>query len=317
MRINRAQRKIFPLFIRKKSPADYLCRMEILDGRLTAKKIQEDIALTVVQRKNRGLRPPHLAAILVGNNGASETYVASKVKTCQEIGFRSSLHRLPEDISEFQLLDLIDTLNADTEVDGILIQLPLPSHISEHKIINAVDPRKDVDGFHPINVGLMTLGKDCYLPATPKGIMMMLDHYGIKTSGKHAVVIGRSNIVGRPMSILLSNNSQPGNCTVTLCHSRTTNLKEICLQADILVAALGKPEFVTADMVKDGAIVIDVGITRIPDPSKKRGYRIAGDVKFDEVAPKTSYITPVPGGVGPMTICALMKNTLQACENNN
>jgi len=291
--------------------------MEILDGKLTAQKIKEEIALIVAQRRNDGKKTPHLAAVLVGNDGASETYVASKVKTCEEIGFQSSLHRLSEDTSENQLLKLIQTLNTDPEIDGILIQLPLPSHISEQKIINAVDPGKDVDGFHPINAGLMTLGMSGFLPATPKGIMMMLEHYGIKTSGKHAVVIGRSNIVGRPMSILLSNNSEPGNCTVTICHSRTSNLKEICLQADILVAALGKPEFVKADMVKEGAIVIDVGISRIADASKKRGFRLIGDVDFKAVADKTSYITPVPGGVGPMTICALMKNTLQACENNN
>lgn len=291
--------------------------MEILDGKLTAQKIKEEIALIVAQRRNDGKKTPHLAAVLVGNDGASETYVASKVKTCEEIGFQSSLHRLSEDTSENQLLKLIQTLNTDPEIDGILIQLPLPSHISEQKIINAVDPGKDVDGFHPINAGLMTLGMSGFLPATPKGIMMMLEHYGIKTSGKHAVVIGRSNIVGRPMSILLSNNSEPGNCTVTICHSRTSNLKEICLQADILVAALGKPEFVKADMVKEGAIVIDVGISRIADASKKRGFRLVGDVDFKAVADKTSYITPVPGGVGPMTICALMKNTLQACENNN
>lgn len=291
--------------------------MEILDGKLTAQKIKEEIALIVAQRRNDGKKTPHLAAVLVGNDGASETYVASKVKTCEEIGFQSSLHRLSEDTTENQLLKLIQTLNTDPEIDGILIQLPLPSHISEQKIINAVDPGKDVDGFHPINAGLMTLGMSGFLPATPKGIMMMLEHYGIKTSGKHAVVIGRSNIVGRPMSILLSNNSEPGNCTVTICHSRTSNLKEICLQADILVAALGKPEFVKADMVKEGAIVIDVGISRIADASKKRGFRLVGDVDFKAVADKTSYITPVPGGVGPMTICALMKNTLQACENNN
>lgn len=291
--------------------------MEILDGKLTAQKIKEEIALIVAQRRNDGKKTPHLAAVLVGNDGASETYVASKVKTCEEIGFQSSLHRLSEDTSENQLLKLIQTLNTDPEIDGILIQLPLPSHISEQKIINAVDPGKDVDGFHPINAGLMTLGMSGFLPATPKGIMMMLEHYGIKTSGKHAVVIGRSNIVGRPMSILLSNNSEPGNCTVTICHSRTSNLKEICLQADILVAALGKPEFVKADMVKEGAIVIDVGISRIADASKKRGFRLVGDVDFKAVADKTSFITPVPGGVGPMTICALMKNTLQACENNN
>lgn len=291
--------------------------MEILDGKLTAQKIKEEIALIVAQRRNDGKKTPHLAAVLVGNDGASETYVASKVKTCEEIGFQSSLHRLSEDTTENQLLKLIQTLNTDPEIDGILIQLPLPSHISEQKIINAVDPGKDVDGFHPINAGLMTLGMSGFLPATPKGIMMMLEHYGIKTSGKHAVVIGRSNIVGRPMSILLSNNSEPGNCTVTICHSRTSNLKEICLQADILVAALGKPEFVKADMVKEGAIVIDVGISRIADASKKRGFRLVGDVDFKAVADKTSFITPVPGGVGPMTICALMKNTLQACENNN
>lgn len=295
----------------------YLCAMELLDGRLAANKIKEDIALTVAQRRSKGKKIPHLAAVLVGNNGASETYVASKVKTCEELGFQSSLHRLKEETSEYELLTLIESLNSDPDIDGILVQLPLPSHISEHKVIYAIDPKKDVDGFHPINAGLMTLGIPSFLPATPMGIMMLLKHYGIKTTGKHAVVIGRSNIVGRPMSILLSNNSEPGNCTVTLCHSKTQNLKEICLNADIIVAALGKPGFLTAEMVKEGAIVIDVGITRIADSSKKSGYRLSGDVNFSEVSAKTSYITPVPGGVGPMTICALMKNTLLACETNN
>jgi methylenetetrahydrofolate dehydrogenase (NADP+)/methenyltetrahydrofolate cyclohydrolase len=239
------------------------------------------------------------------------------VRTCEEIGFRSTLVRLEDTISEFKLLETIEQLNTDPDVDGILVQLPLPKHISDEKVINAIHPSKDVDGFHPVSVGKMVQSLPTFIPATPHGIMLMLEHYKINTKGMHAVVIGRSNIVGRPMSILLSANTNPGNCTVTICHSATKNLKELCLQADIIVAALGKPEFVTADMVKDGAIVIDVGITRVADATKKRGYALKGDVQFDTVSPKCSWITPVPGGVGPMTIAALMKNTYKACTDKH
>jgi len=266
----------------------------------------------VTELKLTGKKIPHLAAILVGNNPASETYVASKVKSCAEIGYNSTLLRFDEQISEKHLLDNITLLNENADIDGILVQLPLPKHINEELVINTIDPSKDVDGFHPMNVGKMVSGLPTFIPATPYGIMLMLEHYNIATKGKHAVVIGRSHIVGTPMSILLSRNTYPGNCTVTLCHSQTANLKEICLQADIIIAAIGKPNFVTADMVKDGAVVVDVGINRIPDASKKSGSRLIGDVKFDEVAPKCSYITPVPGGVGPMTIAALLKNTYHA-----
>jgi methylenetetrahydrofolate dehydrogenase (NADP+)/methenyltetrahydrofolate cyclohydrolase len=287
--------------------------MQILNGKETAQAIKDALKLEVAQLSSRGNPVPHLVAILVGNNGASETYVASKVKACQEVGFRSTLIRLEEEITELKLLEIIRGLNADPEVDGILVQLPLPKHISDEEVINTIDPAKDVDGFHPNNVGRMVLGHPTFVPATPYGIMLMLEHYKIDTKGKHAVVIGRSNIVGRPMSILLSGASNPGNCTVTICHSSTVNLKEICRSADIIVAALGRPGFVTEDMVKEGAVVIDVGITRVEDPSKKSGYRISGDVDYANVAPKCSYITPVPGGVGPMTIAALMKNTFRAC----
>jgi len=267
--------------------------------------------------KTKGKKIPHLAAVLVGSNGASETYVGAKVKTCSEIGFTSTLVRLEGSISENKLLQIIEDLNDDIDVDGILVQLPLPKHISDEKVINAIHPSKDVDGFHPSSVGKMVQGLPSFISATPHGIMLLLEHYKIDTRGMHAVVVGRSNIVGRPMSILLSSNANPGNCTVTLCHSHTRNLGELCLQADILVAALGRPEFVTASMVKEGAIVIDVGITRLPDASKKSGFALIGDVKFDEVAPHCSYITPVPGGVGPMTIAALMKNTFRACAERN
>ncbi len=287
--------------------------MQILDGKLVSQATKDELKIKVAQLVVEGKKIPHLAAVLVGKNGASETYVGSKVKTCEEIGFKSTLIRLEDDISEFKLLNVIQELNNDPDVDGILVQLPLPKHISDEKVINAIDPSKDVDGFHPVSVGKLVQGLPTYVPATPHGVMLMLEHYKIDTKGKHAVVIGRSNIVGRPMSILLSANTQPGNCTVTICHSHTRNLKEICLQADIIVAALGRPEFVTADMVKEGAVVIDVGITRVADATKKSGYAIKGDVKFDEVAPRCSYITPVPGGVGPMTIAALMKNTFHAC----
>jgi methylenetetrahydrofolate dehydrogenase (NADP+) / methenyltetrahydrofolate cyclohydrolase len=256
---------------------------------------------------------PHLVAVLVGNNGASETYVASKVKACQEVGFKSTLIRLEENISSLKLLDVVMDLNRDPDVHGILVQLPLPKHISEEEVINTIDPNKDVDGFHPNNIGRMILGHPTFIPATPYGIMLLLEYYKVQTRGKHAVVIGRSNIVGRPMSILLSENREQGNCTVTICHSHTKNIKEVCQSADIIVAALGRPNFVTADMVKEGAVIIDVGITRVSDATRKSGYRIAGDVDFENVAPKCSFITPVPGGVGPMTIAALMKNTFKAC----
>lgn len=291
--------------------------MKILDGQLVSQATKDELKIKVAQLVAEGKKVPHLAAVLVGNNGASETYVGSKVKTCEEIGFHSTLIRLEDTITEFKLLEAIEDLNNNPDVDGILVQLPLPKHISDEKVINAIDPSKDVDGFHPVSVGKMVQGLPTFIPATPHGIMLMLEHYKIETKGKHAVVIGRSNIVGRPMSILLSANTNPGNCTVTICHSATRNLKELCLQADIIVAALGKPEFVTADMVKEGAVVIDVGITRVADASKKRGYALKGDVQFDTVSPKSAWITPVPGGVGPMTIAALMKNTYKACIDKN
>lgn len=274
----------------------YLCGMELLDGKLASQAIKDELKLRVAELKSEGKKIPHLAAVLVGNNGASETYVGAKVKACGEIGYRSTLIRLEDTISENRLLTVIDELNNDIDVDGILVQLPLPKHISDEKVITAIVPSKDVDGFHPQSVGRLVLGQPSFISATPHGIMLLLEHYKIDTRGMHAVVVGRSNIVGRPMSILLSANTNPGNCTVTLCHSQTRNLEEICKQADIIVAALGKPEFVRASMVKKGAIVIDVGITRVPDASKKSGFALKGDVKFDEVAPLCSYITPVPGG---------------------
>jgi methylenetetrahydrofolate dehydrogenase (NADP+)/methenyltetrahydrofolate cyclohydrolase len=287
--------------------------MQILNGKEASQAIKDSIKLEMAQLASRGKQVPHLVAVLVGNNGASETYVASKVKACEEVGFKSTLIRLEDTISSFKLLDIIRDLNTDPDVDGILVQLPLPDHISSEEVINTIDPVKDVDGFHPNNVGRMVLGQSSFIPATPYGIMLMLEHYKVETKGKHAVVVGRSNIVGRPMSILLSGNNYPGNCTVTICHSHTKNVKEICLSADIIIAALGRPGFITADMVKEGAVIIDVGITRVTDPSRKSGYRISGDVDFENVAPKCSFITPVPGGVGPMTIAALMKNTFRAC----
>lgn len=286
--------------------------MQLLDGKLVSATVKEDIKQQTQTHIKHGGKQPHLAAILVGHNGASETYVASKVKNCTEVGFKSSLIRLNEEVLEEELLSAINKLNADDDVDGILVQLPLPKQINEEKIINALNPAKDVDGFHPVNMGKLVLGLPSFIPATPYGIMLLLKHYKINTAGKHAIVIGRSNIVGRPMSILLSQNTEPGNCTVTLCHSKTKNLKEICLQADIIVAALGKPGFLTADMVKENTVVIDVGITRVKDESKKSGFAIKGDVDFENVAPKCSYITPVPGGVGLMTIGALLMNTLNA-----
>lgn len=288
--------------------------MQILDGTLVSAHIKEQIKQEVIDWQAHGGKKPHLAAILVGNNPASESYVGSKVKTCESLGFDSTLLRFDESITEQQLLDEVQKLNEDDAIDGILVQLPLPRHISGDLVINTINPAKDVDGFHPISQGKMMLGQPTFLPATPYGIMLMLEHYKINIDGLHCVVIGRSNIVGTPMTILLSRNTNPGNATVTLCHSRTKNLKELAVQADVIVAAIGKPFFVTADMVKPGAIVIDVGINRIDDPTKKTGSRLVGDVDYDNVAPKCSYITPVPKGVGPMTICGLMKNTLLAAK---
>lgn len=292
----------------------YFCPMQLLDGKLVSRSVKEKVKDKTDLLKKEGKKTPHLAAILVGNNGASETYVASKVKSCEEVCFKSSLLRFEETISEQELINAIEKLNNDEDVDGILVQLPLPKQINEETIINIIHPDKDVDGFHPVSIGKMVQGLPTFIPATPYGILLMLEHYKIETAGKHAVVIGRSNIVGRPISILLSRNSYPGNCTVTVCHSKTSNLKEICLQADIIVAALGIPEFLKADMVKENAVVVDVGITRVADASKKSGFAIKGDVDFAGVAPKCSYITPVPGGVGLMTIAALLMNTLMACE---
>ena len=287
--------------------------MNLLDGKIVSQAVKDRLKTQTAERLLQGKKAPHLAAILIGNNGASETYVASKVKSCAEVGFASTLIRLEESISEQDLLFKLTELNEDFDVDGILVQLPLPKHISEQKVIETILPSKDVDGFHPESVGRMVQGLPAFYPATPYGILLILEHYKIETKGKHAVVIGRSNIVGRPISIMLNKNEYPGNCTVTVCHSHTHNLKEICLQADIIIAALGKPEFLKGDMVKEGAVIVDVGITRVPDASKKSGFAIKGDVDFNDVAPKSSYITPVPGGVGPMTIAALMMNTFKAC----
>ena len=288
--------------------------MILLDGKVASAAVKESIKQETAVLLANGKRAPLLAAILVGNNGASETYVASKVKNCEEVGFVSSLIRFDSDVEEEILLNEIIKLNNDASVDGILVQLPLPKHISEAKVIETISPNKDVDGFHPINAGKLVQGLPSFIPATPYGIMLMLEHYNIQTKGKHAVVIGRSNIVGRPMSILLSSNLPYGNCTVTICHSHTPNLNELCLQGDIVVAALGRPGFVKAEMVKDGAVIIDVGITRVTDETAKKGFRIKGDVAFEEVAPKAAAITPVPGGVGLMTIAGLLKNTLQAYQ---
>jgi methylenetetrahydrofolate dehydrogenase (NADP+) / methenyltetrahydrofolate cyclohydrolase len=287
--------------------------MLILDGKQASTAIKTQLKAQISDLP--GSNTPHLAAIFVGNDGASETYVANKVRSCEEVGIRSTLVRLSSETSETELLKQIRLLNEDDEIDGILVQLPLPRHINEQKVIEAIDPQKDVDGFHPGNVGKLVQGLPTFIPATPYGIMLMLEHFNIETKGKHAVVIGRSNIVGRPMSILLSSNISKGNCTVTLCHSHTKNLEELCLQADIIVAALGKPGFVKAGMVKEGAVVIDVGITRVDDPTAVKGYRIKGDVSYAEVSAKASAITPVPGGVGLMTIAGLLKNTLQAYLN--
>lgn len=283
-----------------------------LDGKQTSNEIKEEIKDTVSGMKARGERVPHLAAVLVGNDGASLTYVGSKVRSCEYVGFDSTLIRLEEDITEKALLTQIDTLNKNESIDGYIVQLPLPKHIDEEKILLAIDPKKDVDGFHPANFGRMALELDAFIPATPFGIMQLLERYQVPTSGKHCVVVGRSHIVGRPISILMSQKGPAGNATVTVAHSRTENLAELTRQADIIVMALGIPEYLTADMVKDGAAIIDVGITRVPDESHPKGYVIKGDVAFDEVAAKSSYITPVPGGVGPMTIAMLLKNTLLA-----
>lgn len=291
--------------------------MQILDGKIVSQSVKDSIKEKTAALKSAGKKTPHLAAVLIGSNGASETYVTSKVKSCGEVGFTSTLIRLDENVEETVLVEAIKKLNADEDVDGILVQLPLPQQISEEKIISLIHPGKDVDGFHPMSVGKMVQGLPTYLPATPYGILLMLEHYKIETKGKHAVVIGRSNIVGRPISILLSRNTYPGNCTVTVCHSHTPNLKELCLQADIIVAALGSPGFLTADMVKQNAVVVDVGITRVPDATKKSGFAIKGDVDFINVAPKCSFITPVPGGVGLMTIAALLMNTYNACVAKN
>ena len=286
--------------------------MTLIDGKKVADQIKEEIGATVEKMVAEGKKRPHLAAILVGHDGGSETYVAHKVRACEQCGFKSTLIRFEDDVTEEKLLEAIETLNRDADVDGFIVQLPLPRHISEQKIIEAIDYRKDVDGFHPINVGRMSIGLPCYLSATPAGIIELIARYDIPTKGKRCVVLGRSNIVGKPVATLMMQKHVPGDATVTVCHSATENIKEICREADIIIAALGKPGFVTADMVKPGAAIIDVGTTRVPDASRKSGFRLRGDVDFDNVAPLCSYITPVPGGVGPMTICSLMKNTLLA-----
>ncbi|MCB9360019.1 MAG: bifunctional 5,10-methylene-tetrahydrofolate dehydrogenase/5,10-methylene-tetrahydrofolate cyclohydrolase [Flavobacteriales bacterium] len=286
----------------------------IVSGKEVANKVKEEIALAVKQLKKNGGKIPHLAAILVGNDGASQTYVNAKVKACEKVGFESTLVQLDANITEQELLIEVEKLNNNNAIDGYIVQLPLPKHIDEQKVTEAIDPKKDVDGFHPVSLGKMLLDLPSFLPATPYGITEMLKHYNIPTEGKHCVVIGRSHIVGSPMSVLMARNTYPGNCTVTITHSRTQNLKAITLQADILIVAIGKPEFVTADMVKEGATVIDVGIHRVEDNSKKSGFSLLGDVKFDEVAPKCAFISPVPGGVGPMTIASLLKNTLLAVQ---
>ncbi len=291
--------------------------MILLDGKATSNQIKDEITEAVAKRKAEGKKTPHLAAVLVGSDGASMTYVNSKVKSCERVGFKSTLVKLDASITEKTLLNEIEKLNTNDDIDGFIVQLPIPKHIDEQKIIMAVHPDKDVDGFHPMNVGKMALNLPTFLSATPYGILELLERYKVETSGKHVVVIGRSHIVGEPMSILLAQKRRYGNATVTLTHSRTKNLKEITLQADMIVAALGIPEFLTGDMVKDGVVIIDVGITRVDDSSKPRGYRLAGDVDFKSVSKKASYITPVPGGVGPMTIAMLLKNTLLACENKD
>ena len=289
--------------------------MVIIDGKETAMEIKQEIAKEVKRMMAAGEKQPHLAAILVGHDGGSETYVANKVKACDECGFKSTLIRFEDDITEDELLQAIDKLNHNDDVDGFIVQLPLPRHIDEQKVIEAIDYKKDVDGFHPINVGRMSIGLPCFRSATPQGILALLERYGIETSGKHCVVLGRSNIVGKPVAQMLLQKDNPGNCTVTVCHSATEDLPRQCRRADILIAAIGQPHFVKADMVKKGAVVIDVGTTRLPSTKTKSGVKLYGDVDFDEVAPLCSFITPVPGGVGPMTICALMKNTLLAAQH--
>ncbi len=286
--------------------------MNIIDGKAISEQIKQEIAAEVAERVARGEKRPHLAAILVGHDGGSETYVANKVKACEACGFTSSLIRFESDVTEETLLAEIERLNQDTDVDGFIVQLPLPRHINEQRIIEAIDYRKDVDGFHPINVGRLAIGLPCFVSATPNGILQLLKRYNIETSGKKCVILGRSNIVGKPMGTLMMQKAYPGDATVTVCHSRSKDLVKECREADILIAAMGQPNFVKADMVKEGAVVIDVGTTRVPDATRKSGFKLTGDVKFDEVAPKCSYITPVPGGVGPMTIVSLMMNTLLA-----
>jgi methylenetetrahydrofolate dehydrogenase (NADP+)/methenyltetrahydrofolate cyclohydrolase len=289
--------------------------MQLIDGKALAKAIKEELAIEVKALKANGGKTPHLAAVLVGEDAASKVYVRNKVRSCEKIGFNSTLIRKDKDTTEAELLEIIDQLNNDADIDGFIVQLPLPKHIDEDKVTLAIDPKKDVDGFHPMNFGRMAQSLPAYIPATPYGIMVMLERYGIETSGKHCVVVGRSNIVGTPMSILMSRKSKVGNCTVTLTHSRTADLKAETLRADIIIAAIGIPNFITADMVKDGVVIIDVGINRIDDAEAKRGYRLVGDVDFDGVAPKSSFITPVPGGVGQMTVTALLMNTLKAAKN--
>lgn len=288
--------------------------MQLIDGKAVSLHIQQKIAFEITNRKESGGTVPHLAAILVGNDGGSETYVASKMKTCETVGMGSSLIRYNNDVTEVELISKISELNQDEHITGILVQMPLPKHISPLNVIMAINPQKDVDGFHPLNTGLMMKGLPCHIPATPQGILLLLEYYKIETDGKHCVVLGRSDIVGKPMSVLMSRATYPGNCTVTLCHSKTKDIATVCSSADILIAAIGKPEFVKADFVKQGAVVIDVGTTRVPDISKKSGFALKGDVAFDEVKDKCSFITPVPGGVGPMTIASLMLNTLNSTE---
>jgi methylenetetrahydrofolate dehydrogenase (NADP+)/methenyltetrahydrofolate cyclohydrolase len=291
--------------------------MQLIDGKKVSEEIKAEVKAITEKIISEGGKRPHLAAVLVGNDGGSQTYVANKVKSCEQVGFQSTLIRLEDTISEQELLSVVAKLNADDDIDGFIVQLPLPKHIEEIKITEAILPEKDVDGFHPTNIGRMLLGLPCYLPATPFGITQLLDRYQIATAGKHCVVVGRSHIVGSPMSVLMARNAKVGNCTVTLTHSRTQNLAEEIKRGDIVIAAIGKPEFITADMVKEGAVVIDVGTTRVADASKKSGFTLKGDVKFDEVAPKCSYITPVPGGVGPMTVVSLIQNTLLAAQMKN
>lgn len=288
--------------------------MQLLDGKATSEAIRQELMKAVQKRRENGQKIPHLAAVIVGNDGGSLTYVGAKVRACQEIGFDSTLIQLPEELSEEALLQKVEELNNNPQIDGFIVQLPLPKHMDEKKVTLAIDPKKDVDGFHPVNLGNMVLDLPGFLPATPAGMLELFNRYNIETSGKHCVVIGRSHIVGSPMSIMMGRNTSPGNCTVTLTHSRTKNLKEITIQADIIITAIGKPGFLTADMVKEGTVVMDVGITRVADATRKSGYKLYGDVDFENVAPKCSYITPVPGGVGPMTIVSLMMNTLKAME---